>query len=121
MKKIIWLLSILLLIVALGMVVLYGASGHRVNLDDTGTLSYLLLTILYLSTAIILILYVYKKGELLRKVVIGALFLTLISFLYLFYEIFKVEIGDSAGLIPIGVLLIVMLLDIRFLYSLLKQ
>ena len=121
MKKTIWLLSIFLLIVVFGMVVLYGASGHRVNLEDTETLKYILLIVLYLSTTISLIFYVYKKGELLGKIVIGVLALTLVSFLYLLYEIFKVEIGDSAGLIPIGILLIAMFLDIKALYHLLKQ
>jgi len=121
MKKLIWLLSILLMIVTLGMVVLYGASGHRVNLENTETVRYILLAILFLSTAICLILYIYKKSKLLRKIAIGTLALTLVSFIYLFYEIFKVEMGDLAGLIPIGVLLIVMFLDIRVLYYLLKQ
>jgi hypothetical protein len=121
MNKTIWLLSIFLLIVVLGMVVLYGASGHRVNLEDTENLKYILLIVLYLSTTINLIFYIYKKSELLRKIVIGVLALTLASFLYLLYEIFKVKIGDSAGLIPIGILLIVIFLDIRVLYHLLKQ
>ena len=121
MKKIIGLLSILLVLTALGMIVLYGASGHSVNLKDIETVKYLFLIVLYVSTSIVLLLYNYKNSSNLKVISKGCLVLTLISLLYLLYEILKVKIGDVAGVIPVLILFTIVFLDIRVLYYLLKK
>ena len=121
MKKMIWLLSILLIIFSLGMIILLGASGHSIYFNNFETLKYLGLIILYLSTSVFLIVYIYKKSSKIKKITKTLLLLVFISFLYLFYEIFKVKIGDYFALIPIVILLGMIILNIKIFFFLLKE
>jgi len=116
MKKSIYLLSVLLFVFAFFMVVLYGASGHSVNLEDSDSMLYLSIGGLYLLTAITLLLFNVKQLAFLKKGVIILIVLVLFSILYFFYEISKVKTADFAALIPISILLIVVGFSIKILY-----
>jgi hypothetical protein len=120
MRKLIFILIVLLILFSFGMVVLYGASGHSVNFKNVETLIYLLLVFLYSLTALILLIFNYKKKVLIKNVSIASVFLTIISFSYLFYEIFKIKIGDFFALIPIMMMIIILFLSVRILYYLLN-
>jgi len=119
MKKTIWIFSVLLMILSLLILMLIGGSGHSIKLMSTEGLTYVGTITLYLSTSIFLIAYMYKKSMFLKKVATTLLSLTLISILYFFYEIFEIE--GYLVLIPIGILLIITVLDIKILLYLLKD
>ncbi|WP_299334922.1 hypothetical protein [uncultured Psychroserpens sp.] len=121
MKNTIRILSVLLFIISLGMMVLYGASGHIIKITGTENLIDQFFFAVNVFSAIILMIYSFKKGRLLKKVTILVLLLTLVSLIYIFYEILKVKMSDLSGLIPILILLIALLLDIKVLKFLLSK
>lgn len=120
MRKLIFILIVFLILFSFGMIVLYCASGHRVNFKNFETLIYLLLAFLYSLTALMLLIFNYKKKVLIKNISIVSVFLTIMSFSYLFYEIFKIKIGDFFALIPIMMMVIILFLSIRVLYYLLN-
>jgi hypothetical protein len=113
-------LSILLFIVSFGIVILLLATGHEVNFKDTESQKVIFLIILYLITGVLIIAYVSMKKRLLKKVIIFFLLLILISLFYLLYLFYDIKAVSYEALIPVGILLIVMFLDIKVLYYLLK-
>lgn len=119
--KIIWILSILFVFVAFGIVVLIGASGHRISIKNSGAEDIFALLILYTITPILLILYRYRKGTILKNFIRVVLFLTFLSLLYLLYIAFEEKIGDYFALIPISILLFTTFLNIIVLISLNKK
>lgn len=119
--KIIWILSILFILIALGIMILIGASGHRISIKNSGSEDVFALLILYIITPILLILYRYRKGTILKNLIRTVLFLTLLSLLYLLYVAFKEKIGDYSALIPISILLFTTFLNIMALISLRKK
>lgn len=121
MRKIIWLYSILLFLFSLGMLTLQGASGHKLNFDDQGTLIYMAVFLIFLLTSILLIVFIYKQSILIKSLSTGFNFLTILSLLYLFYEIIQVKIGDFSALIPIIFMGILTLIGCKILYYLLKE
>lgn len=118
MRKLIFILIVFLILFSLGMIVLYGASGHRMNFQDFESIMILFFIFLFLFTAITLLIFNYKKSGLVRKISLISIFFTLMSFIYFFYEILKVKIGDFFALIPIMILIAVFILSIKVLYYL---
>lgn len=115
------ILSILLLVLSLFMIVLYGASGHAVNTKNPGTVIYIGLFVIYLLTAVVLVVFNRKGGELYRKGAIVLTFASLLSIFYFFYEILKVPIGDYAAFIPILLLMVIVFFCIRVLNNLMSN
>lgn len=120
MRKIIWLYSILLFLFSIGMLVLQGTSGHKLNFDDRGTLIYVTVFLIFLSTSILLIIYNCKQSIFVKKLSTGFNVLTILSLLYLFYEITQVKIGDFFALIPIICMGTLTLIGCRILYYLVR-
>jgi len=115
------ILSILLFVLSFGIVVLLFATGHEVNFKDIESQKVLFLIALYLITGAFIVTYMSLKKRFLKKLIIFFLILILISLFYLFYLFYDIKAENYEVLIPIGVLLVVMFLDIKVLYYLLKQ
>ncbi len=121
MRKLIWIFSICLIIFSLGIIVIYGASGHKFDLNKLDNQIYLFLILLYSSSAITLILKLYKKTLLITRILITLLFLVLVSFLYFFYEIFSIKIGDLSAIVPIFLGLSIVFMNIKILIYFIKN
>lgn len=121
MRKTIFILIVLLILFSTGMVILYGASGHKININNYETQKYLLSSSLYVLTSLMLLVFVYKKITLVKKISIGLLFVTILSFIYLVYEILKVKIGDFFALIPILMMFSILYLSIKVMIHLIKN
>jgi hypothetical protein len=121
MRKTMFILIALLILFSIGMIILYGASGHRINIYNYETQKYLLSVSLYTLTSSMLLIFVYKQKSLIKNISIGLLFLTVLSFVYLFYEMVKVKIGDFFALLPISMILIILYLSIKVIVCLIKN
>ena len=121
MKTLFWIFSIVLFTMSFGMIVLYGASGHGFNLNDGETLKSIGIIFLYVVTGITLIWFRSSNQHKLRKILITLLSLVFASFIYLFFEIFHVKIGDYAAMFPIFLLFLSTLLCARILYLLIRS
>ena len=115
------ILSILLFVLSFGIVVLLFATGHEVSFRDIEGQKVLFLIVLYLTTDAFIVTYMILKKRFLKKLIIFFLILILISLFYLFYLFYDIQAENYEVLIPIGLLLVVMFLDIKVLYYLLKQ
>ncbi|XDZ55857.1 hypothetical protein FlaCF_2905 [Flavobacterium tructae] len=121
MTKLIRIFSVLLIIFSLGMIILFGASGHKFDLHKHDNQVYLLLIFLYLSSAIILFFSLYQKSLIIKRIVVILLFLILLSFLYIFYEIVSITIGDFSAIIPIVFGLLIIFMDLKILSILISS
>jgi len=116
-----FILIVLLILFSIGMIILYGASGHKININNFETQKYLLSASLYALTSLMLLILVYKNKPLIKNISIGLLFVTVLSFVYLFYEILKVKIGDFFALIPMSMMLLILYLSIKVMVYLIKD
>ncbi len=121
MKKTIYILSILLYLFAFFLIILFGASGHSISLKDAENVLYLILIGLYSLTGTLLIIFQCKGRPALRNVLILLISFILISFVYFFYEILQVKIGDYAIVIPLFIVLAISGLSIKILSGLLRK
>ncbi len=121
MTKLIRIFSVLLIIFSLGMIILFGASGHKFDLNKHDNQVYLLFILLYLSSAIVLFFSLYKESLIMKRIAVTLLFLILISFIYLFYEIVSITIGDFSAIIPIIFSLVIIYMDIKILSILISS
>jgi hypothetical protein len=118
MKKAIYLLCAILLILAFFLFALYGASSHSFDFRSSESLIYLSLIALYLFTAIFLFYSNSRKYRLTTPILVILVFFNIISLSYLLYEMMKTTIGDYSAFIPIGILLIAFGLSLRVFYGL---
>jgi hypothetical protein len=87
-----FILIALLILFSIGMIILYAASGHRINIYNYETQKYLLSVSLYTLTSSMLLIFVYKQKPLIKNISIGLLFLLYCHLFIYFMKCLKLKL-----------------------------
>lgn len=88
MKNIMIFLSLLLFISSILMFALLGASGHHIDVNNFEIQIYLCGILLFIVSAIALLVYVYYQNLFLYKTIKVLLSIVILSFLFMLFSIF---------------------------------
>jgi len=105
MKNVMMFLSLLLFISSIFMFALLGASGHHIDVNNYEIQIYLFGILLFIVSAIALLVYVYYQNLFLYKTIKVLLSVVILSFLFMLFSIFFDSKTDFSEAIVIIVLI----------------